>query len=104
MLAELYREQEKNGQALDAVETLLSEYPGNYALDAALLKGEILVDMGRLDEAEAIARRIPEMAREEYSDLNDYMGPDVRTDNVDLWVNRTDRLTAMIEAARDNPD
>ena len=43
------------------------------------------------------------MAREEYSDLNDYMGPDVRTDNVDLWVNRTDRLTAMIEAARDNP-
>ena len=104
MLAELYRKQGNNGQALDAVETLLSEYPGYYALDAALLKGEILVDMGRLDEAEAIARRIPEMAREEYSGLDDHMGQDVRTDNVGLWVNRADRLTAVIEAARNNPD
>ncbi len=104
MLAELYRKQGKNEQALDAVETLQSEHPSSYALDAALLKGEILVDMGRLDEAEAIARRIPKMAWEVYSDLDGHPGQDMRTDNVDIWINRADRLTAAIEAARDNPD
>ncbi len=104
MLAELYRKQGKMEQALDTVDTLRSEHPGSYTLDAALLQGEILTDMGRLDQAEAIARMIPDMAKAEYSDLADHMGEDVRTDNVDIWANRADRLTARIEAAKDNPD
>jgi len=103
MLAELYRKQERYSDALYAVETLQSEHPGSYTLDAALFKGETLVDMGRLDEAEAVVKKIPAMAEKEYSDLADHMGEDIRTDNVNMWVNRSNRLTAMIEAARNNP-
>jgi tetratricopeptide (TPR) repeat protein len=103
MLTELYRVQEKPKKALGTIEALLDEYPGHYTLDAALLKGEILADMGRLDEAETIVRKIPAMAEEEYSELRDEFGEDVRTDNVNIWADRAKRLTARIEAARDNP-
>lgn len=103
MLAELFRLQGKMQEALDAVETLQQQFPGHYTLDTFLLKSELLIDMGRLYEAEKIAKNILEIAVKEYSDLNDRPGEIARTDNVNIWKTRADRLIARIEVARNNP-
>lgn len=102
MLAELYRIQGRTEEALRTIETCQGEYPKHLSLEISLLKGEILVDLERYDEAADITAQLPDMARSLYEDLCADLGMEVYTDNVNNWEDKANRLLASLEAKRNN--
>jgi|GEM_PF-1694492 len=97
LLAEIYRLRGDYESALALISRSQSERPDNDALGMQHLKGRVLLDLGRLDEAREAFAALPEMAAKLFNAALIDERADVKEENITHWEDLAARYLQSID-------